>query len=139
MREGVVNMQNQEKISKKEASRVKIKGRDFLLGLHKSLKDRDASEVKARARGVAVTAIIFCFSYLVSGREMALDTYPLGIAAICGVGRYYPAAFMGAMLGGIVGKIGWEYIFSLVRFSYLTTFRILDRRTRKYNRPYNLI
>ena len=107
-------MQNQENFFKKQTNRAKIKRENMMSSIHKKLTEKSVAEVGERARGMAGGLVIFLLSWVLSGGLMPLNTYPLAIALICGVSKYYFAAALGATLGGIIYEIGWEYIFAYV-------------------------
>lgn len=107
-------MQNQENFLKKQTNRVKMKSGEVLGNFHKKLKEKGRDETVMRARSAASGLVIFLLSLILSGGRMPFDTYPLSIALICGAEKYFFAAAVGGVIGGIARDIGSEYIFACI-------------------------
>ena len=112
-------MQNQENFLKKRVKRAKIKGSGALRELHGKLKGKRSEEVTLRAKKTLCGLAVFLLSFVLSGGIMPLNTYPLSIALIGGIGKYYFAATVGGIVGGLFYETGWEYV-----ISYLFVFAI---------------
>lgn len=118
-------MQKQEEFLKNKAKEAKIKRNRTIAELHKKLKEKGTEETRLRGRRMACALAAFLLSYVLSGREMMLGTYPLAIAFICGIGEYYLAAFAGALVGGLVNEVAREYIFAAVAVFLIRLFMSL--------------
>lgn len=107
-------MQNKEDFFKKAVNNEKFQKNKLLGGLHKRLTERSPEEVARRARDMLSFFGIFLLGVILSCRELPFSVYPLGIPLICGVGRFYLAAAIGSVVGGIASGVGREYIFAYV-------------------------
>ena len=107
-------MQNQEEFSKNEANSSKLKETRIFSNMHQKLKSVSTQEARTRAIKLACVVTSFALALMLSGSRMAFETYPLAISLICGMGRYYFPAFLGALFGGFVNEVGREYIFAYI-------------------------
>ena len=120
-------MQNQEEILKNESKTSKLKEMHIFSNMHQKLKSVGTQEARTRAIKLVGVAVSFVLALMFSASRMPFETYPLAIALICGIGRYYFPAFLGALLGGLVNDVGREYI-----FAYIAVFAIRRRRRGGY-------
>ncbi len=127
-------MQKQENFLKNQAKNARKAKNTFWQAWHNRLKSKDRDEVLSRARKAGEMCIAVLLGLALSGGEMPMSTYPLGIALICGIYKYYAAAFAGALIGALSADIGKEYIFAYVAAFIIRLLMSLPRTSREADR-----
>lgn len=123
-------MQKQEEISSKNTKIKKNSKNNYFSALHEKLTGKSRDEVLARGRIILKIIATFTLGVMLSGKELPRGVYPLGIPLICGIGKYYSAAALGAIVGAWAMGVGKEYIFAYIAVFLIRLLMSLPYITR---------
>ncbi len=123
-------MQKQEEISSKNSKNNKNAKNNYFGALHEKLTGKSRDEALSRGKIILKIIAAFTLGIILSGKELPYGVYPLGIPLICGIGKYYSAAALGAVVGAWTMGVGKEYIFAYIAVFLIRLLMSLPYITR---------